>query len=178
MDEKQVQSSQKIAYIWPNLSTFWQNMKFTDQERALLREIQRDSTLSLNALASRCGMAQSTAWRKMQEFERAGLISARVALLNPALAGRKLCVLAHISLADHSAEAIEGFTRMVQLHTDIQECFKVSGTSDYMLKIRVADVEAYEDFMTHNLLRSPYVRSVVSSFVLKEVKATTALGLQ
>jgi len=57
------------------------------------------------------------------------------------------------------------------------ECHKVSGLADYMLKIRAADVEAYEAFQTRFLLRSPYVRSVQSSFVLKEVKATTELLL-
>ena len=152
-------------------------VEYSDQERALLREIQRDCSLSLSALAQRCGMAPSTAWRKLQEFERTGLITGRVALLSPARAGRKLCVLAHVSLADHSAEAIAAFSSMVMLHDDIQECFKVSGTSDYMLKIRVADVQAYEEFMTLHLLRSPYVRAVISSFVLKEVKATTSLGV-
>ncbi|MCX8507617.1 MAG: Lrp/AsnC ligand binding domain-containing protein, partial [Rhodobacteraceae bacterium] len=53
----------------------------------------------------------------------------------------------------------------------------VSGQADYMLKVRVRDVEAYEAFMSHNLLRSPFVRAVVSSFVLKEIKSTTALPL-
>lgn len=152
-------------------------MKITDQERILLREVQRDCTQSLNVLADRCGMAASTIWRKLQEFEATGLIAGRVALLNPALAGRKLCVLAHISLADHSEKAIDEFTKLVARLADIQECFKLSGTSDYMLKIRVADVEAYEDFMTHHLLRSPFIRAVVSSFVLKEVKSTTAIGV-
>ena len=121
-------------------------MNLNDQERQLLREIQRDCTLSQVALAERCGMAPSTVWRKLQEFENSRLIAGRVALLDPVLAGRKLCVLAHITLADHSEAAIEGFTRLVERHADIQECFKVSGTSDYMLKIRVADVEAYGKF--------------------------------
>ena len=58
-------------------------MEFTDQERALLRIIQRDCSLSLSELAAQCGMAQSTVWRKLQEFENAGLIRARVALLDP-----------------------------------------------------------------------------------------------
>jgi Lrp/AsnC family transcriptional regulator len=152
-------------------------MEFTDPERMLLREIQRDSALSLAELSTRCGMAQSTVWRKLQEFEAAGLIRARVALLDPAKVGAKLCVLASIRLHDHSEEAVAGFTRMVGHHPEILECHSVSGTADYILKVRVADVEAYEAFMSLNLLRSPYVRSVVSSFVLKEIKATTALPL-
>jgi Lrp/AsnC family transcriptional regulator len=152
-------------------------MEFTDQERALLRIIQRDCSLSLSELAAQCGMAQSTVWRKLQEFENAGLIRARVALLDPAKAGAKLCVLASIRLHDHSEEAVAGFTRMVAHHPEILECHSVSGSADYILKVRVADVEAYEAFMSQNLLRSPYVSGVVSSFVLREIKATTALPL-
>ena len=152
-------------------------MKINDQDKSLLREIQRDSALSLGALSDAVGMAQSTVWRKLQEFTAAGVIMRRVALLDPAKLDAKLCVLASISLEDHSEEAVAGFTQMIEHHPEILECHKVSGQADYMLKVRVADVEAYEDFMTRNLLRSPWVRSVQSSFVLKEVKATTELPL-
>lgn len=152
-------------------------VEFTDQEKALLRIIQRDASLSLADLAGQCGMAQSTVWRKLQEFEAAGILRRRVALLDPARVGAKLCVLASIRLHDHSEAAVAGFTRMVGQHEEILECHSVSGTADYILKVRVADVEAYEAFMSHNLLRSPYVRSVVSSFVLKEIKASTALPI-
>lgn len=152
-------------------------MKFSDLEQRLLREIQADASLSLAELSARVGMAQSTLWRKLQEFEVAGIIRARVALLDPAKVGAKLCVLAQISLADHSEASVSGFTALVRRLPEVLECHSVSGQADYMLKVRVRDVEAYEVFMSHNLLRSPFVRAVVSSFVLKEIKATTALPL-
>ena len=152
-------------------------MEFTTPERALLREIQRDAALSLAELSARVGMAQSTVWRKLQEFEAAGVIRARVALLDPGRVGAGLCVLAAIRLHDHSEAAVAGFTAMVRRHPEILECHATAGTADYLIKVRVADVEAYEAFMSHNLLRSPYVRAVVSSFVLKEIKATTELPL-
>ena len=123
------------------------------------------------------GMAQSTLWRKLQEFEAAGLIRQRVALLDPAKAGCKLCVLATISLHDHTAEAVAAFAALVRSHPEILECHAVSGSADYFLKVRVRDVEAYEHFMTHNLLRSPYVRAVQSSFSLREIKSSTELPL-
>jgi len=150
-------------------------MEFSAPERALLREIQRDASLPLADLAERTGMAQSTVWRKLQDFEARGLIRGRVALLDPAQVGAKLAVMAAVSLADHSEAAVSGFTALVRRHPEILECHAVSGGSDYILKVRVADVEAYERFMTVNLLRSPYVRAVQSSFVLKEIKASTAL---
>ena len=152
-------------------------MKYSDQEKLLLREIQRDASLSMAELADRVGLAQSTVWRKLQELEAVGVIRQRVALLDPTKVGAGLCVFASVSLHDHTEEAVEDLARVVGLHPQIQECYAVSGTADYVLKIRVADVAAYEAFMTHVLLRNRHVRSVVSSFGLKEIKYATALPL-
>ena len=152
-------------------------MEISDQERRLLQALQADAGASLAALAEAAGVATSTAWRKVQEFEKLGLIKGRVALLDPALADARLCVFATVRLDDHSEEAIAGFASVIRSHPQIMEAHAISGTADYMLKIRCRDVEAYEQFMTHSLLRSPYVKSVVSSFSLKELKYTTALPL-
>ena len=149
----------------------------SDPDRALLREIQRDSSQSLAQLSERCGMAQSTVWRKLQEFESKGVIMSRVALLDARKVGCKLMVLASITLTDHAEKTVSGFARLIEGHPEIVECLATSGAADYRLKIRVADVEAYEHFMTHTLLRSPFVREVHSSFVLKELKSTTEVPI-
>ena len=152
-------------------------MKLNDQDRRILRALQRDASQSLATLAEATNTAQSTLWRRLNDLEASGVLTARVALVDPAKVGAKLCVLAMVTLEDHSEEAVDAFTRLVATHPEIQECHKVSGLADYMLKIRAADVEAYEAFQTRFLLRSPWVRSVQSSFVLKEVKATTEVPL-
>lgn len=159
------------------ISNLSANMKISGTDAQLLKEIQRDAALSLAQLSERCGMAQSTVWRRMQEFEANGLIMARVALLDPAKLGCKLCVLASITLRDHAEETVSGFARLIEGHPEIVECYATSGTADYQLKIRVADVEAYEAFMTHTLLRNTIVREVHSSFVLKDLKSTTELPI-
>lgn len=152
-------------------------MKINDQERRLLGILQADTTTSLADVAEQAGMATSTAWRKVQEFEASGMIKGRVALLDPAQADVKLCIFATVRLKDHTEEAISVFSRIIRNHPEIMEAHAISGTADYMLKIRCADVAAYENFMTHNLLRSDTVKSVTSSFSLKELKYTTALPL-
>jgi len=152
-------------------------MKLSDLEKILLREIQQDCSPSLAQLAERCGMAQSTLWRKLQELEAAGVIRRRVALLDPARVGCKLTVLAAITLSDHAKETVEGFAKLIQDRAEITECLATAGAADYQLKVRVRDVEAYEALMREVLLRSPYVRAVQSSFVLKELKSTTELPL-
>ncbi|MDW4498376.1 Lrp/AsnC family transcriptional regulator [Sulfitobacter sp. D35] len=152
-------------------------MDISDAERRLLREIQRDASLSLAQLTERCGMAQSTVWRRLQDFEASGLIRGRVALLDPGRAGCKLTVLASISLTNHAEQTVAAFARLIDGHPEIVECLVTSGGADYQLKIRVADVEAYETFMSQVLLRSAHVREVHSSFVLKELKSTTELPI-
>ena len=152
-------------------------MTLSDTDRRLLREIQHDSSQSLAQLSERCGVAQSTVWRKLQEFENNGLIKARVALLDPSGVGCKLTVLASIKLTDHAEKTVKGFARLIEGHPEIVECLATSGAPDYWLKIRVSDVEAYERFMTDTLLRSAFVRGVRSSFVLKELKSTTELPI-
>ena len=152
-------------------------MEISTQDRLILGEIQRDADQSLAALSERLGMAQSTLWRRLNDLQATGAIVRRVAILDPAKVGAGLCVLAQITLEDHSEEMVEGFSKLVALRPEILECHKISGMADYLLKVRVADVATYEDFQTRHLLRSPWVRSVQSSFVLKEVKSTTELPL-
>lgn len=152
-------------------------MKITDQDKLILGEVQRDCDQSLAVLSERLSIAQSTLWRRMNDLAASGAILRRVAILDPAKVGAGLCVLAQITLEDHAEDTVEGFSRMVELRPEILECHKISGGADYNLKVRVANVAAYEEFQTRHLLRSPWVRSVQSSFVLNEVKATTELPL-
>nr|WP_274427247.1 Lrp/AsnC family transcriptional regulator [Chelativorans sp. YIM 93263] len=145
--------------------------------RRLLRLIQSDSDQSLAELAEQAGMSQSSAWRRLQELEAEGVIRKRVALLDPARLNLKLCIIAHVTLEYHHDEALASFSAVVRDRPEIMECYALSGTFDYMLKIRAVDVESYEAFMTRYLMRNPHVRTVVSSFVLRELKSTTELPI-
>lgn len=146
-------------------------------ERRLLQIVQADSSLSLAELAEKAGMSQSSAWRKIQDLEADGIIRKRVTLLDARKLDLKLCVIAHVTLEDHHEEAVASFARVVQERPEIMECYALSGTFDYMLKIRARDVEGYDAFMTRYLMRNPHVRTVVSSFVLRELKFSTELPL-
>ncbi|MEM8804312.1 MAG: Lrp/AsnC family transcriptional regulator, partial [Pseudomonadota bacterium] len=113
-------------------------MKISDQDRKILRALQRDASQPLAKLAEVTDTAQSTLWRRINDLEASGVLKGRFALVDPAKVGAKLCVLAMVTLEDHSEEAVEDFTRLVATHPEIQECHKVSGLADYMLKIRAA----------------------------------------
>ena len=101
----------------------------------------------------------------------------RVALVDPSAVGLKVCVIANITLTSHSEEATRAFQQLVDDRPEIMECYAISGAYDYMLKVRVRDVEAYEDFLVRFLLRNPYVSSVASGFTLRELKYTTELPI-
>lgn len=151
--------------------------RFSQAEAELLRQLQQDASLSLAELSARCGMAQSTVWRKVQEFETNGVILRRVALLDPAQVGCKLSVLANVTLIDNTHANREAFAEHVDAYAEIIECSAVSGHSDYLLKIRVADMEAYDMFQKHALLGCNLVRDIQSSFVLHNLKSTTELPI-
>lgn len=146
-------------------------------ERRLLQLVQADASLSLAELSEKAGMSQSTAWRKLQDLEADGVIRKRVTLLDPKKLDLKLCVIAHVTLEDHHEEAVASFASVVEERPEIMECYALSGSFDYMLKIRAHDVESYEAFMTRHLMRNPHVRTVVSSFVLRELKSSTEFPL-
>lgn len=146
-------------------------------DRRLLQLVQADSGLSLAELAEKAGMSQSSAWRKIQDLEADGVIRKRVTLLDPKKLDLKLCAIAHVTLEDHHEEAVASFAAVVRAQPEIMECYALSGTFDYMLKIRAKDVESYEAFMTRYLMRNPHVRTVVSSFVLRELKFSTELPI-
>lgn len=152
-------------------------MKFSDQERRILRALQRDASASMAELAEAVGIGASTVWRRVQELQKSGVIRGRVAVLDPRKAGLDLCVFAQVALVDHSEAAIDELTAIVRRHPEIMEAHSLSGADDYILKIRCKDVASYEAFLTENLLRSKVVRSITSTFSLRQLKETTELPL-
>ena len=150
-------------------------MKVGDAD--ILRELQRDATLSHQALAERIGMSATTVWRRIQSLEAAGILTARVALVDPLKAGLSTTVMTEVTLTAPNKANRAAFEQLVAAAAEIQECYSVSGSHDYRLLIRVRDITAYEHFLMEVLLAHPAVASANTSFVLRQVKYTTALHL-
>ena len=147
------------------------------QDTEILALLQRDATLTHQALAERTGMSAATVWRRVQSLEAAGLIARRVALVDPGKAGLKTTVLTAVRLVSHGAENRAAFERLVATAPEILECYSVSGAHDYTLLIRVRDIEAYEQFLMNRLLAHAEVASAETSFVLRQIKYETALPI-
>ena len=152
-------------------------MRLSRTDRRLLNELQRDATRNQSELAELVGMSRTSCWRRIREFEEAGLIERQVAILNPKVAGFNIQVLLLVAMTEHTDKNRQGFERHVSMLPEVTECFSVSGDRDYVLHVVVQDMDTYNDFLNTQILKHPAVRSASSTFVLRRVKYSTALPL-
>ena len=150
-------------------------MKLSRTDRRLLAELQRDTTRNQSELAEIVGMSRTSCWRRIRDFEEAGIIERQVALLNPKKVGFTIEVLLLVAMTEHSDENRQNFERHVSLLPEVMECFSVSGERDYLLQVVAKDMDSYNDFLNREVLSHPTVRSASSTFVLRRVKYSTAL---
>ena len=128
-------------------------------------------------LAEASGVSASPCWRRVRELERTGVISRYVTLIDPSSVGLPVSVFIQVSLEKQVETALEDFERVVLERPEVMECYLMTGDADYLLRVVVADLEAYERFLMDYLTRIPAVANIRSSFALKQVKYRTALPL-
>ncbi len=153
-------------------------MKLDRFDIAILRELQRDGRMSNRELAGRVGLSPAPCWRRLRALEQDQVISRYTALLDAAKVGLSIVAFAHISLENHHTSTIIEFDKAIQSSDEVLECYMTSGEYDYMLKIVVADMVAYEKFFSEVLMQVPVVRNVSTSFAMRHKKLTTALPLE
>lgn len=146
-------------------------------DRKLLYELQRDASLSHAALAERVGASTASCWRRIRALEADGVLGRHVRLVDAARIGRGVNVLCHIKIKNHLAQTTEAFENFVAARDEIIECYTISGDWDYLLRILVADVEEYNQFLMRTVLRHPSVGTGSSHFALAQIKYTTAVPL-
>lgn len=151
------------------------NERFDKVSRLLLEALQADSRLSTQALAEKVGLSATPVWRRIKELEDSGVIRRHVALLDREKLGLHICVLANVTLQRHSDGATDQFEAMVNASPEIVECHSITGQADYVLKVVVEDIKAYERFLQLKIFKVPGIGSVHSNVVLREVKYETAL---
>ncbi len=152
-----------------------ENERFDRATRLILEALQADNRQSTQQLAEKVGLSATPVWRRMKELEESGVIRRHVALVDREKLGLSICVLANVSLVRHSEGAVEQFERLVVASREIIECHATTGEADYVIKIVVADMKAYDQFLQQQVFKVPGVASVRSNVVLREVKYETAL---
>ena len=144
----------------------------------ILEALQRDGRISNHELAARANLSPSPCWRRVRRLEETGVIAQYVALLDPQALGLSITAYAHVTLENHHPGSVEEFDAFVDERPEIMECSMVSGQFDYILRIVVPDMSAYEHFLSTYLLPLSRVRSVSTSFALRQKKQITMLNLQ
>jgi Lrp/AsnC family transcriptional regulator len=144
-------------------------------DRRIVARLQADATLSHADLAEEVGASAASCWRRIKALEAAGVFVGTVRLVNPTSIGRGVNVLCNIRMHNHALSARQEFESFVDGRPEIVECFSMSGDWDYLLRIVVADVAGYNQFLMQTLLGHPSVAGGSSHFALSMTKYTTAL---
>ena len=146
-------------------------------DRRILAELQQAADLSMQALGERVGLSHTPCWRRVRRLERQGIIRRRVTLLDPEQLDLAVNVFVNVSLKRHQENALNRFEEAAREVPEIVECYSVSGETDFLLRVVVRDVGAYEQLLKATLVHLPEVGNLTSTFALRQVKYTTALPL-
>ncbi len=145
-------------------------------DRKILTSLQRDATLSVAEVAERAGLSTTPCWRRIQNLEKAGVIRARVALLDPGKLNVGVTVFVRLRAGRHSHDWLEGFASAVADMEEVVEFYRMSGEIDYLLKVVVPDIAGF-DAVYKRLIKAAEFHDVSSNFALEQIKYTTALPL-
>ena len=151
------------------------NLDATDLR--ILRALQDDGSLSNVQLAQRVHLSPSPCLARVKALQAAGVIERYVALVSAASLGLGLNVFISISLTNQRKQALAEFERRIAEHDEVMECYLMTGDSDYLIRVAVADMAALEKFILEQLTPIPGIEKIRSSFALKQVRYKTALPL-
>ena len=150
------------------MEQFLSGMDAKDHE--ILSELERDGRITNLALAARVGLSPSACLRRVQEMERAGVITGYRAVTDRTALGVGFIAYIAVGLSDHSQAAQRAFERAVAQAPQVRECHNVTGTIEYILRVEVADIGAYKSFHTDVLGALPAVRALTTYVVLVSSK--------
>lgn len=150
-------------------------LELDDRDWAILGLLQRDASLSIQDIADTVGLSANPCWRRIKIMEEAGVITRRVALVDPAKIGFASTAFVAIRTNRHDPEWLELFAQAVAQIEQVMECHRMAGDVDYMLKVRVRDIADYDRVYRKLIERVPGLIDVTTTFSMEEMKASTAL---
>ncbi len=152
-------------------------MKLDKWDISILEAVQKDGRVSNRDLAKEVSLSPSPSWRRLRALEEAGVINHYAAVVDRHKVGLSIMGFAHVTLHDHSTDKVRRFDKAIMNAPQVLECHATSGGHDYMLKVVAPDMASYQDFLSEYLLKIGVVRTVNTSFALKQQKNTTVLPL-
>ena len=157
--------------------TFMKDDPLDHFDRQILALLQADASLSAAEIGERIGLSQSPCWRRINRLEKDGFLTGRVALLDRHRLGLDVLVFALVKLTAHGRRSLPEFAEAIRERPEVLECFTLLGDMDFLLRIVVPDIQAYERFFFDTLSQLPGVQEVHSSIAMSEMKSTTSLPL-
>jgi Lrp/AsnC family transcriptional regulator len=145
-------------------------------DRKILAILQKDASISIAELASRVNLSQTPCWKRIQKLEKEGVITGRVALLSPEKLGLGLTVFVSVETSDHSKPWLDNFAAVASDMPEVMDFYRMAGDVDYMLRVVVADMAAYDQFYKRLIAAVP-LKNVTSRFAMERIKATTAFAI-
>jgi Lrp/AsnC family transcriptional regulator len=142
-------------------------------DRKLLLILQEDATLSIAQMAERVGLSPTPCWKRIQKLEASGVLTRRVALLDPDRIGMRLTAFVAVEAGEHTVEWMRRFTTGVAAMPEVMEIYRIAGEVDYMLRVTVADMGAFDTFYKRLIAVAP-LKNVTSRFAMERMKHTTA----
>ena len=147
-----------------------------DIDKKILTLLQQNSTQPLADIARKVGLSVTPCWRRVQKLEEDGIIRGRVALLDAERLGLGMSVFVAIKINEHSSEWLENFAIKISGYDEVVEFYRMSGDVDYMLRVVVKNMSAYDQFYK-KLISDVSLKDVSSSFAMEEIKYTTSLPI-
>src|SRR5438270_1673303 len=145
-------------------------------DRRLLQLLQEDATLSIAEMADRVGLSPTPCWKRIQKLEAKGIITRRVAVVDPEHVGVGLSVLVSVEAGEHTPDWLRRFSSGVAAMPEVMEVYRMAGDVDYMLRVAVADMAEYDAFYKRLIALAP-MKNVTSRFAMERIKHTTAYPL-
>ncbi len=146
-------------------------------DKAILEMLQENCRLTIREMAASLNLSTTPIFERIKKMEKGGVIDRYVAIIDRKKVGQKLMAFVDISLQDHSKKALESFVEQVQEYPEIMECHHITGASDFLLKVVLEDVDAYNHFVLEKLSTIPNIGNVESRFSLSTRKNTTAISI-
>lgn len=143
----------------------------------ILAELQDNARIANVGLAEKVNLSPSPCLARVKRLERDGLINRYVTLLNAAAIGLGVNVFVQVRLEKQVESSLIAFEKAMKARPEVMECYLMTGTSDYLLRVAVSDLEEFQHFVTQIVAKIPGVGNIQSSFALKQVKYKTSLPL-
>lgn len=145
-------------------------------DKAILTVLQSDSSLSLDDIAIRVGASKTPIWNRIKRLKETGVIKREVVIVDPEAAGVDTCFFVLVKTSEHDAVWQSQFLEALQARKEVVEAHRLAGEIDYLLKVRVANARAYDQFY-QGLIADVKVFNVTALLSMEELKYTTALPL-